>query len=107
LSGRTPTSVGSTSASTIDGAVIGLTIPFEISVGRDPFLIYRRGIDDGFHRRSNPANNLVPDLLLVVELGDRGPEPQHINDVKPAVGLNKCRRAITAVLVQEPKSAHS
>ncbi len=98
-SDRPPISTSSTSAGPIDRASIGLIAPPEIRMRCNPFLIDRRGANDRFHRRSNSANQLVPDLLLIIEPADRRPEPQHSNDLKPAISLNKCRRAITTVLV--------
>lgn len=64
-----------------DRTSIAPIVTFEFRVRGDALLVYRRGTDDGFHRRSDPADHPVPDLLLVIEPGDRGPESNHVDDL--------------------------
>lgn len=82
-----------------DRASIAPIVAFEFWVRGDALLIYRRGADNGFHCRSDPADHPVPDLLLVIEPGNRGPKSNHLNDLKPAVRFDECSRTITTVLV--------
>ncbi|MGI9611448.1 MAG: hypothetical protein ACR2QO_00965 [Acidimicrobiales bacterium] len=99
LIGVAPTgSVDRTRVATIDA--------LEIRVWGDSFLIYRRGTHHRLHRRSYPANHLVPDPLLVGERSDRGSKSDNIDDLKPAVGLDERSRTFTTVLVHEPELAH-
>ena len=54
----------------------------------------------------DPANDGIPDLLLIVEFADTGTEPQHVDDVHAAVRLDERRRAIITMLIQKPKFTH-
>ncbi len=69
-------------------------------------LVDRGRIDERFHGGCHSTNHLVPDLLLVLEFGDRGAETEHIDNAHPAVCLDKSGRSIVAVLIHQPVLTH-
>lgn len=95
-----------TSPDVVGGVRVAVFASAKVGVGGDPFLVDRRGIERRSHRGGDTADDAIPDHLLVVELDNRGPESNHVDDVETPIGLHERHRTIMIVWVHEPESVH-
>lgn len=62
--------------------------------------IERTGVDQWLHRRRDPTDQPVGELLLLLQGRDPGAEAEDLDDVKTSIGLDECRRPVGSVLVE-------
>ncbi len=78
----------------------------EVGVHFCTFLIELRLADEWLHRWHDASGDVVPDLLLIFELGDFRPESQNVNDAHRTVGFHEDRGSFGTVAIQQPVHTH-